>query len=672
MTIIGLIKNIKNLKGFGQNNHDKKIYKKSVSPPIDEIIDYAIKLQLKGNISEATKYYKYCIDKGNKDPRVLCNYGLILRNLGDLENAKKMMENAIYVNPHDTLAYNNLSGILQELGKYDSAEDILNKCLDLDPKSSITHSNLGAVLIHQGKLDRSEVILKKGIKINPNEVNFYLSLGVVMRLSDKIKKAIEYTNKALEIQPDNQAAYCNLGDFFRISKEYRKAIANFEKALHLNSDNVSAKFGIIICKGLICDWSDYTDINDWITNLGTIGKPLDPYPFLLYDDSPINHLKRSKKYAKKRFYQKEIVEFPKNKEGKIKIGYFSEDFRDHPVTHAITSLLEQHDKDKFEICLYSFTIKEDNYTKRLKNLGFIFKDIKDFDNSQTIKLVRSDNLNIAIDLNGYTGNNRSYLFRSRIAPIQINYLGFPSTMGTNSYDYIIADKIIIPKKDERFYSEKILRLNHFFPPNSCARGLSEEDNFLRKDFKIPQNAFVFTCFNGNKKITPKEFDIWMDLLHEIKDSILWLSKSNDLAEINLKKEAKKRNIDPNRIIFAEKLKKKEHHLARYKISDLGLDTFNYNGHTTTSDALWSGLPVITKTGRSFASRVAASILSYLDLKDLITTTEKEYMDKALYLAKNRDEILKLKSKLAKIKDYDLLRSKDYAKDLENLYLKIIK
>ena len=192
------------------------------------------------------------------------------------------------------------------------------------------------------------------------------------------------------------------------------------------------------------------------------------------------------------------------------------------------------------------------------------------------------------------------------------------------------------------------------------------------DFKIPQNAFIFTCFNENKKITPKEFDIWMNLLHRIEDGILWLRKSINLSEINLKKEAEKRNIDPRRIIFAERLEKKEQHLARYTISDLGLDTFNYNGHTTTSDALCMGLPVLTKTGNGFASRVAASILNSLNLNELITTTEKEYEEKALYLAQNRDELLRLKRQLKTINDENLLKPENYVKEIENLYMKTIK
>ena len=660
------------MKGFGENNIYKKPNKIFVDPSIEEIIDYAINAQLKGNLEEAIKCYKYCIDKGINDSRVLCNYGLILVKLGELENAQLMMEKSIEISPNDTLSYNNLSGILQELGKYNEAEAILNKSLEIDNKNSITYSNLGTVLLYQGKLDRAELILKKSLAINPNEGNSYLSLGVVMRLLGKTKEAVEFTNKAIDIQPNNDAAYCNLGDLFMISSEYKKAITTFEKALNLNNNNSSAKFGLIICKGHICDWSNYNVNNYWINNLGIIGKPLNPYPFLLYDDNPINHLKRSKKYAKKIFSKKEIVDFQKKKEGKIKIGYFSEDFKDHAVTHMITSLLELHDKNIFEIFLYSFTIKEDFYTNKLKNLGCIFKDIKDFNEPQTIELVRSDNLNIAIDLMGYTGNNRYFIFRNRIAPIQINYLGFPGTMGSKFYDYIIGDKLIIPKKDERFYTEKVLRLKNYFPPNTCGAMISPEVSFSRKDFRIPDNAFIFTCFNDNKKITPKEFDIWMNLLYEIKDSILWLSKSNNFSVINLKRAAEKRNINPDRIIFAERLKKKEEHLARYKISDLGLDTFNYNGHTTTSDALWTGLPVLTKTGKSFASRVAASILNSFDLNDLITSTEKEYEERALYLAQNRNEIIKFKKQLKTMNNEILLKSEIYAREIENLYMKIIK
>ena len=658
------------MRGFGEDK--KKFPLKKINPlSTEQIIHNAIQLQLSGNFQEASKHYKYCLDKGINDPRIFCNYGLILRELGDLRNAQLMMQKSIEISPKDTSAYNNLSGILNELGKYNEAEAILNKCLEIDQYNSITLNNLGNVLMFQCKPDKAELIFKKAISSNMFDYNAYLNLGSCMKTLGNIPKAIEYTLKSIDIKSNNPAAYCNLGEFFRISGDHKKAILNFMKVLDLNKNNTTAKCGLLKCKGLICDWNNYGNDLVWINVLGLKGDSVNPYFLFLYEDNPINHLKRAKRYSKMNFQRNNVLN-KKSKNGeKIRIGYFSADFRDHPVTHIILSFLELHDKNNFEIFLYSFAPIEDNYTSIIKNLGLNFKDIKELNEFEIIKLVRSDNLDIAVDLMGYTDLNRTIIFSNRIAPIQINYLGFPGTLGSKYYDFIVSDKIIIPKKYERFYTEKVVNLKHFFPPNPCARNISSEKSYLRSDFKIPQNAFIFTCFNANKKITCKEFDIWMQLLHEIEDGILWLRKSNDYSKINLREEAKKRKIDPNRLFFAERLKNKEQHLARYQISDMGLDTFNYNGHTTTSDALWSGLPVLTKMGMSFASRVSASILHSLNLSELIVSTEQEYLEKALYLAQNREEISKLKFKLRDIRKKNLLQSESYVKDLESLYRKII-
>ena len=473
------------MAGFGENKNknNKQISKKISVPSVDEIIDFAIKLQLKGDNKEAIKYYEYCIEKGINDPRVLCNYGLILRSSGDLENAQLIMEKSIAMFPNDVYSYNNLSGIFQELGKYDDAEAILKKCLEIHQNNSITCTNLGTVLIYQGKLDCAEMILKKALSINPMEVNAYLSLGIVMRQLGKIKEALEYIYKSIDIQPNNYLAHCNLGDILSSSGDYKTAISIYEKAINLSDNNVIAKIGLIYCKGLICDWSNYDSYRNLISTIGVKGEPVNPYTFFLYEDNPITHLKRSKKFAKKNLHKKEFVQDQKIKE-KIRVGYFSADFRDHPVTHVISSFLGLHDKNRFEIFLYSFTSREDCYTNNLKNLGLIYKNIKDLNKSETIELVRSDKLNIAIDLMGYTDNNRSFIFTNRIAPIQINYLGYPGTLGSKSYDYIIGDEIIIGKKEERFYSEKVLRLKNYFPPNSCVKDISKEKTFFRENFKI--------------------------------------------------------------------------------------------------------------------------------------------------------------------------------------------
>ena len=354
---------------------------------------------------------------------------------------------------------------------------------------------------------------------------------------------------------------------------------------------------------------------------------------------------------------------------KIHIGYFSSDFRNHPTMHLISSILKLHDKSRFNIYLYSFAPSEDEYTEIAKNSGCIFKDIKELNDIEAVALARNDQLDIAIDLMGYITNSRMSIFSYRVAPIQINYLGYPGSLGANTIDYIIADKIVIPNGYEKFYSEKVIRMPNCYQCNDNTKEICKE-TISRKDYNLPEKGFIFTCFNANKKITPKEFDIWMRLLKQIEGSVLWLYKSNEYSVDNLMKEAEKRNVNSNRLIFANRLPLNKH-LARHSLGDLGLDTFNYNGHTTTSDALWAGLPVLTKIGESFSARVSASILTSMGLPELITYSEKEYEEKALELARNQNQLLKLKSKLSNVKESSsLFNSKLFTKDLESIFIEL--
>jgi len=296
--------------------------------------------------------------------------------------------------------------------------------------------------------------------------------------------------------------------------------------------------------------------------------------------------------------------------------------------------------------LYSFVFNEDQYTQRAKRSGCIYRNIKELNEIEAVNLARNDKLDIAIDLMGYTKNNRFSIFSYRVAPIQINYLGYPGTSGSeNTFDYIIADKVVIPDNYEKYYTEKILRMPNCFLCNGDKIEIDKK-SINRKDFNLPDKGFIFTCFNASQKITSREFDIWMRLLVKVKGSILWLKQTNKWAMENLCKEAEKRNVNSSRLIFARNLQFSQH-LARYSLGDLGLDTFNYNGHKTTSDALKAGLPVLTKLGESFASRVSSSLLNVAGLSELITYSEKEYEETALRIALDDDERFNLKSKLIK-------------------------
>jgi predicted O-linked N-acetylglucosamine transferase (SPINDLY family) len=299
----------------------------------------------------------------------------------------------------------------------------------------------------------------------------------------------------------------------------------------------------------------------------------------------------------------------------------------------------------------------------------VFKDLSRLSDKEAALLAREDRIDIAIDLNGYTQNSRTGIFAYRIAPIQINYLGYPGTLGADFMDYISADHNLIPEDSQSFYSETPIYLPNTYMPTDNTREISNK-LMTREDMGLPKDSFVFCCFNNNYKITSEEFDIWMRLLGKIKGSVLWLRKSNDWSEANFRLEAKKRNVDSSRIIFAERAPMEEH-LARHKLADLFLDTFNFNAHTTASEALWAGLPIVTKTGNGFAARVAGSLLHAIDCPELITETKEEYESLILELATNPKKLLKIRDKLVDNRlSKPLFNSELYIENLENAYQKI--
>ena len=292
-----------------------------------------------------------------------------------------------------------------------------------------------------------------------------------------------------------------------------------------------------------------------------------------------------------------------------------------------------------------------------------FIDIKNISTKEVIEITRKLKIDIAIDLNGFTQNARTELFQKRLSPLQVNFLGYPGTSGANFIDYIIADNIVIPKNQRQYYSEKIIYLPYCYQPNNNKREISNVEN-NREDFGLPKDAFVFCCFNKTYKIGFLEFSIWMKILKKVKNSVLWLLKSNIWAMQNLKLEAKKNGINPERLIFAERTNIAEH-LKRHAHADLFLDTFNYNAHTTASDALWSGLPVVTKQGNQFAARVASSLLNSLDIQELITQNTNEYEKLILELASDKTKLLKIKAKLLKNKlTKPLFDTERYVKNFE--------
>jgi predicted O-linked N-acetylglucosamine transferase (SPINDLY family) len=305
--------------------------------------------------------------------------------------------------------------------------------------------------------------------------------------------------------------------------------------------------------------------------------------------------------------------------------------------------------------------------QRLAKTFDCFIDAQDMSDKDISLRARQDKIDIAIDLNGYTQNARTGIFAYRAAPIQINFLGYPGTLGAEFMDYIVADRFLIPGENQKHFNEKPLYLPNTYMPTDDSRELSQKP-MNRSDMGLPDDAFVFCCFNNNYKISPAEFDIWMRLLTKVENSVLWLRQSNQFSHINIKNEAQKRKVDPSRIVFADKLPMDEH-LARHRLADLFVDTFAFNAHTTATEALWAGLPVVTKIGLGFAARVAGSLLNAVGLPELVTETERDYEALILELATNPTKLTRIKNKLATNRlTQPLFNTELYTKHLESGYL----
>jgi predicted O-linked N-acetylglucosamine transferase (SPINDLY family) len=358
---------------------------------------------------------------------------------------------------------------------------------------------------------------------------------------------------------------------------------------------------------------------------------------------------------------------PSQKPECLRIGYFSADFHNHATMHLMAQIFALHDKSRFEILAYSYgPDRQDEMRKKLLGAVDVFHDVREMNDLQIVDLARTEKLDIAIDLKGFTQNERLGPFAYGLAPVQISYLGYPGTLGADFIDYIVADAVVIPGDKRPHYSEQIIYLPNTYQPTDNTRIISDKI-ITRGDMGLPSDGFVFCCFNNNYKISLKEFDIWMRLLGKVESSVLWLLKSNNWAEQNLKREAEARGISSERLVFAERVPQAEH-LARQKLADLFLDTFNVNAHTTTSDALWAGLPVVTKLGEGFAARVAGSLLTAIGLPELITQSEEAYEALALALATDPNELAKIKSKLeANRLTQPLFDSAMYTRHLETGY-----
>jgi predicted O-linked N-acetylglucosamine transferase (SPINDLY family) len=454
-------------------------------------------------------------------------------------------------------------------------------------------------------------------------------------------------------------------------KRLAAAVASYDQAFALKPDMDFLLGTRRHAKMNICDWDDLEpDVQRLTAGIEADESVSPPFPILaLFDLAPLHH-QAAKIWVREKYPISHalppIPQYPA--ESKIRIGYFSADFYDHPVAVLMAELFERHDRSKYEVTAFSFgPDTQDGMRKRLERAFDRFIDVRGKSDQEISLLARSLRIDIAVDLGGFTGNSRTGIFALRAAPIQANYLGYPGTMGAEYMDYLVGDRTILPETHQRHYTERIVYLPDSYLPNDSTRTIADTV-FTRKELELPPTGFVFCCFNNNYKITPGTFDSWMRILCRVENSVLWLSRNNPTAALNLRREASRRGIDPERLIFANRMASLPEHLARHRVADLFLDTRPYNAHATAIDALWVGLPVLTCIGEAFAGRVAASLLRSIDLPELIASTVEQYEELAVQLAANPQHLAAFKQKLAQNRlKTPLFDSASFTKHLETAF-----
>ena len=676
---------------------------------IKKLIEQGFELHRQGKVHRALEFYLKAISSNSKNPNLFFLIGTAYLQIKDFENSVIYLNKCIVLDPKNIGAQNNLGGAYQNLKKYSKSIEVFKKLLTINPKFTEAYNNIGNCYFQLNKHQDAIENFKKSIEIDPknfvaysNIANVYRELKLFEKSILNYKKSIELNNKyflafnnlanvykdiskfdeaiinyrkAIKINDKYVSAYENLGNVFHETAKFNEAANNYKKAYDINQDHHYVLGRLIHNKMYICEWAEVESYRKTlISKLKDNKKVSTPFELLSIIDDPEIHLLASKMYFDEKYLTNnfEISKMKKNKSNKIKIGYFSPDFRNHPVLHLIKDVFKHHDKSKFEVYAFSFEKhKNDEFTAEIKDFFNKFIEIKDLSDKEVYELTREIDIDIAIDLCGYTAFNRVKLFSNRVAPIQINYLGYPGSIGTNFMDYIIADQIVIPKDEIKNYSEKVVYLHNCYQPNSNYEKLKIKD-LRKKDFSLPEDKVIFCNFGANFKINPKIFDSWMNILEKVPNSILWLLKSNDESVENLKSEAQKRYIEKERIIFASKISQKEH-LERLTLADIYLDTFPYSSHTTASDAIRMGIPIITLIGRSFPSRVCASILEQVNLSKLVAKTNEQFEEKATYFGNNRNKLLELKEELVNsCQTSSLFKIENFTKQLETIYINLVK
>lgn len=625
-----------------------------------------------GRPAEAAQLLERALAHHPKVAPALSNYGVVLQALGRHAEALAAYDRALAVAPdyHEALANRGIA--LKELHRLDEALTSLDRALTFKADFVDALNNRGLVLAALRRDAEAIAAFDQAIAVSPRFAEAHHNRGVSLGRLNRHADAIASFEVAIAIKPDYVDALNNYGNGLARLARYAEAATIFERVLALKPDHPFAFGALAYCQRFICHWRDAEALSAELdTRVAAQSSVISPFTFLSFSNDPARQLQCAKNYLQHRVGTVEPFTpvATTRQHDRIRLAYLSGDFRQHAVANLIACLIERHDRLRFEIIGISMGPDDGSAMRaRLVKAFDNFHDIRPHSDQDAAGLMRALEIDIAVDLTGWTEHSRMGILAHRPAPVQVNYLGFPGTTGADFIDYIIADEIVLPSDQRRFFTEHIVHLPPCYQINDNRQPISPRVP-SRAKMGLPDRGFVFCCFNNTYKLNPDIFHAWMHLLGSIDGSVLWLAQASELAVANLRREAQVRGIDPTRLIFAAKLPSLEDHLARHQLADLFLDTLPYNAHATAGDALWAGLPIVTCLGQTLPGRVGASMLHAIGLPELVTQSLEEYQALALSLARTPPLLHELRQRLWRNRPtMPLFDPERFARHIETAYL----
>jgi protein O-GlcNAc transferase len=604
-------------------------------------------------------------------PEALCNHSAVLCELQRYAEGLVSADRAAALRPNYVEALYNRAGLLYGLRRFEEALASYDQAVATVPSLAEAWCNRGNSLRELKRFDEALASYDRAVALRPEFADALSNRSMILHDYRRYDEALASCDQALAVRPDHINALNNRSESLRDLKRFEEAMESFQRLLALQPDHPHAFSGAASCAVNLCDWERKAQfaptVEAHIVNRTSV---ISAFAQFGYTGNPALQRQCAANYVAHR-----LPELPEPlwkgetwRHDRPRIAYLSADFREHATAFLMAGLFEQHDRSRFEISAFSFSTNDRSAMRaRLVSAFDQFHDVYQSSDIEVAQMLREREIDIAIDLKGHTQESRIGIFAHQPAPIAVSYLGYPASTGARFIDYVIGDRIVSPFELQPHFDEKIVHLPDSYQVNDRKRIIAERTP-TRTEAGLPEHGFVFCSFNNNWKITPEVFDVWMQLLREVEGSTLWLLRDNEGAERNLRKEAQQRGIDPARLVFAGRMQPADH-LARHRLADLFLDTLPCNAHTTASDALWAGLPVLTCLGEAFAGRVAASLLHAAGLAELVTTDLEQYHALALKLAREPALLADTKSRLVRNRDtcplFDTVR---FARHIEQAYM----